>query len=163
MHAWYEFCLSVSEQKTRCLYVICELLWVFFYWLGLSFILFGRRRINTRKLKLPPYHKRWTIRWIPSSWLNCEVLHLNVKCETFVIVYLTHLQYQNPDIFWKYEVWWLFENDVFALVKFVEKAWYLWQSNVYNVHPVLCRLFSFDDKCFTYYLYTGCNFCSIYF
>lgn len=41
---------------------------------------------------------------------------------------------KNPDIFWKYEdeiLCLLFENEVFALEKFIEKAWYLWQSILY--------------------------------
>ena len=84
----------------------------------------------------------------PEHLRLCEFCDLQVVEDEFHFVFYCPLycdlrnslfesiQFKNPDIFWKYEgeiLCWLFENDVFALAKFIEKAWYLRQSILYPI------------------------------
>lgn len=84
----------------------------------------------------------------PAYLRLCEFCDLQVVEDEFHFVFYCPLycdlrnslfesiQLKNPDIFWKYEgeiLCWLFENYVFALAKFIEKAWYLRQSILYPI------------------------------
>lgn len=70
---------------------------------------------------------------IPEHLRLCEFCDLQVVEDEFHFVFYCPLYCDLRNSLFESILCWLFENDVFALAKFIEKAWYLPQSILYPI------------------------------